>query len=333
MEDTRTNTALARPPGCRGLLELAQPATPRRQVLRRTASNCREKPSMRDLNYSLKQLCHRNQDGSYATRADRERMLNLFAEQLEGAGFRHLQADRLKPKHVEALLTRWQSEGLSTGTVKNRMAVLRWWAEKIGKPALVARSNESYSIPDRQYVTNVSKARELTHAELAKVSDRHVATSLQLQAAFGLRREESIKIQPGWADRGDHLRLKASWTKGGKERAVPIRTQAQRDVLDAAKGLAPKGSLIPAGLNYKGQLNRFKYQCARAGIHDVHGHRHAYAQARYRELTGRPCPARGGPTAKQLTAEEKALDRDARLTISKELGHEREAITAAYLGR
>lgn len=41
--------------------------------------------------------------------------------------------------------------------------------------------------------------------------------SLRLQAADGLRREESIKVRPDWADRGDVLRLKASWTKAGKE--------------------------------------------------------------------------------------------------------------------
>ena len=29
--------------------------------------------------------------------------------------------------------------------------------------------------------------------------------SLRLQAAFGLRREESIKLRPEWADRGDVL--------------------------------------------------------------------------------------------------------------------------------
>ena len=37
--------------------------------------------------------------------------------------------------------------------------------------------------------------------------------SLELQQAFGLRREEAIKFIPSFADRGDHLVLKASWTK------------------------------------------------------------------------------------------------------------------------
>ena len=65
----------------------------------------------------------------------------------------------------------------------------------------------------------------------------------------------------------------------------------------------------------------------------MHGLRHAYAQARYEELTGWVCPAAGGPIAKELTPEQREQDREARLTISRELGHAREQVTAAYLGR
>ncbi len=42
------------------------------------------------------------------------------------------------------------------------------------------------------------------------VRDPHVRMSLELQRAFGLRREEAIKFSPGYADKGDHLNLKAS---------------------------------------------------------------------------------------------------------------------------
>jgi hypothetical protein len=65
----------------------------------------------------------------------------------------------------------------------------------------------------------------------------------------------------------------------------------------------------------------------------MHGLRHAYAQNRYEELTGWLCPAAGGPVAKELTPEKREQDREARLTISCELGHEREQVTGAYLGR
>lgn len=65
----------------------------------------------------------------------------------------------------------------------------------------------------------------------------------------------------------------------------------------------------------------------------MHGLRHAYAQDRYQELTGWKCSAANGPVARELTPEQRERDREARLTISRELGHEREQVTAAYLGR
>ena len=288
---------------------------------------------MRTLNYELKQLCYRNRDGSFATQADRLRMLQLAANQLHESGFRELRASGLKPKHVEALSTRWQAEGLNPGTIKNRMVQLRWWAQKVGKTGIMADDNKAYGIPDRQLVSTANKARTLTATELARITDPYTAVSLKLQAAFGLRRAESIKIQPSWADRGDKLVLKASWCKGGREREIPIRNIEQRQVLNEARRLAQGGSLVPRGLRFVDQLQRFKHQCSVAGIHRVHGHRHAYAQARYLEITGWKAPAAEGPTSKTLTPEQRELDREARLTVSRELGHEREQVTAVYLGR
>jgi len=139
--------------------------------------------------------------------------------------------------------------------------------------------NDHYGIGNRQYVTNVSKARQLTGGELARITDPYTAMSLRLQAAFGLRRGESFKIRPEWADRGDRLALKDTWTKGGRPREIPIRNTEQRQVLDEAKALAGRGSLIPAERSYVEQLRRFEYQCAAAGAHRIHGHRHQGATA------------------------------------------------------
>jgi hypothetical protein len=73
--------------------------------------------------------------------------------------------------------------------------------------------------------------------------------------------------------------------------------------------------------------------CAPGSPHARAASCHAYAQNRYEELTGWKAPASGGPDSKVLTPEQRELDREARLTISLELGHEREAVTIAYLGR
>jgi len=288
---------------------------------------------MRDLNHDFKRLGLRNRDGSFQTQHDRESILSMVANQLAEGGFRHLRAQGIKTKHVEHLVQRWHADGISAGTFKNRMSALRWLAEKIDKQNIVARENAAYGIADRRHVTNETKATALDANKLAKVSDPYTAMSLRLQSAFGLRREESIKLRPEWADRSEALHLKASWTKGVKERDVPITNEAQREVLNEAKALAGAGSLIPAEMSYRDQLNRFKAQTARAGIDHVHGLRHAYAQSRYAELTGWKAPAAGGPSSKQLSPEQKVSDREVRLIISCELEHEREQITAVYLGR
>ena len=288
---------------------------------------------MRDLNYQLKQLCRHCREGSHATQAKRERMLTLIANQLHELGYRGMSARSLKPKHIEALIQNWREQELSIGTIKNRMAAIRWWANKVDKRNVVARNNEHYGIPDRRFITNESKAKTLTQEHLEKVRDEHVRMSLELQQTFGLRREEAMKIRPCIADQGDHLHLQASWTKGGRERIVPIRNEKQREVLVRAHRLAGRGSLIPANRNYVQQMRVYEGNTRRAGLHHMHGLRHAYAQARYEELTGRPCPAAGGPIAKELTPEQRERDHEARLTISLELGHEREQVTAAYLGK
>jgi len=59
---------------------------------------------MRDLNYQLKTLCRNNRDGSYATQAQRQSMLDLISNQLHELGYRQMSAQSLKPKHVEAFI-------------------------------------------------------------------------------------------------------------------------------------------------------------------------------------------------------------------------------------
>lgn len=287
---------------------------------------------MDDLAYSLRQLCQRNRDGSHATQADRQRSLTLAARQLRESGFRQMKAESLKGKHIETLLQRWQGEDLSTGTLKNRLSHLRWWAEKVGKAGILPTDNRLLGIPERNYIGNQNKAQRLDKA-LDRISDPHVHMSLRLQAAFGLRREEAIKFQPGYADRGNHIALKGSWTKGGRERNVPITTPEQRTVLNDARSLAGNGSLIPAHKSYIQQRHVYDGQCKAAGLSNMHGLRHQYAQTRYEALTGWKAPAADGPAQAELSSEQRLRDGYARQVISQELGHNRIGIVSAYCGK
>ena len=288
---------------------------------------------MKDLNYQLKELCRRNRDGGYATQAGRGRMLDLIATQLHELGYRGMRPASLKPKHVDALVSRWREQGISTGTLKNRLSAVRWWAGKVNKQSVVARDNRAYGIGARTFVTKESKAQTLDQAKLARIEDAYVRMSVRLQSAFGLRREEAIKFNPSYAIRGDHIALKSSWTKGGRARTIPITNGYQHFLLREAKALAKGGALIPAHLKYVQQQHRYDRQTRQVGLRKLHGLRHDYAQRRYQQLTGWPCPARGGPASKDLSREQRAIDQEARVTISHELGHARESVTGVYLGR
>ena len=288
---------------------------------------------MKDLNYQLMKLCRDNRDGSYSTQANRSRILDLIANQLSELGFRRMQAKYLRPKHVAALVSQWKKQSISIGTMKNRLSGLRWWAKKINKPGIIAKDNSAYGIGNRSNANNESKAQYLSAKKLSRISDPYVRLSLQLQATFGLRREEAIKFRPGYAIKGDHIKLKPSWTKGGRARTVPITNGRQWALLAAVRKLAKGGSLIPPKLKYVQQKNRYDYQVRKAGLRNPHGLRHAYAQRHYFELTGWKAPAAGGPASKSQTSDRRALDKGARETVSQELGHCREQISAVYLGR
>ena len=155
---------------------------------------------------------------------------------------------------------------------------------------------------------------------------------LRLKAAHGLRRCVSIKIRRQWAERGDPLALDVAWARGGRPREIAIRNAEQRRVLDEAKALAGRRSLIPAERNHVEQLRHFECQWAAAGAHRVHGHRHRYAQTHYRELTGWPAPAASVPRSRDLTPSQREADHEASLTISEDLRQERELFMAVHLG-
>ena len=73
---------------------------------------------MNKLGFDFMQLCQRNRDGSQTTQYQRSRSLRSISQQLQELGYRNMRASSLKPKHVTALIERWQGEGISDGTIK-----------------------------------------------------------------------------------------------------------------------------------------------------------------------------------------------------------------------
>ena len=254
---------------------------------------------------------------------------------LDQNGFQLDNIKQLKQKHIQKLVKNW--EGLNVATIKNRMSVLRY-ACNLLKKSNVVLSNKSYGIGNRSYIPIYNKA--VTDLDISKIDDPYIRQSLHLQQQFGLRREECLKFNPSIADQDDHIKLKASWTKGGIQRIISITTPEQRKILDAAKKLCGKNSLIPKNKKFIEQRNLYDRLTHQAGFKNLHGLRHAYAQKRYFDLTnqltngeGWKAPIAGGKIRKDMTAKEKRIDTQVRKIISRSLGHVRVAITSIYCGK
>ncbi len=282
------------------------------------------------LKRSVYAVLSRDNQGSHATRADRRNTLMRCAEELVGLGYKIASIQQLKEKHIVALVQYWKQNALSTGTLKNRLAAIRHLTTLINKSGIVP-SNKTLDLGHRHSIA--MRNRAIYAADFSKITDPHVKISLELQRVFGLRREESIKIKPHMADQGGKLLLQGSWCKGNRQREVPIRTEEQRHWLEQAKKFvaSPERSLIPPHKSYIQHRYVYDKQLQRANIRS-HGLRHAYAQQRYKELTGWDSPINSGPQYKALSYEQRRVDILARMTLTEELGHSRVQITRSYLG-
>ncbi len=293
---------------------------------------------MKNALYSVHKLYKDCNSLSFATQANYEATTKSFIRELHSQGFPISNIKDLKPKNIDMLLHSWEKKGLSSGTIKNKLSVLRYVCKGVGKESIIAACNSNLSIQPRQYVPIVNKA--IFDIPIEKIKNKHVQLSMRLQQEFGLRKEESLKFIASQADKGSYIELQASWTKGGIRRIIPVQSETQRTLLDEIKAFVPDGaSLIPQEKSYIQHRNYYDY-CARdIGLKNLHGLRHAYAQSKYEQLTnietngrGWNCPHQGGLSYKKMTPEQKLIDRKVRFIISNELGHSRVGITKIYCG-
>ncbi|HEA4145763.1 TPA: integrase domain-containing protein [Legionella pneumophila] len=276
---------------------------------------------------------------SHASKADTRHILNRCIKDLHEQGFMVAHIKGLKSKHIHVLVEYWKKQGKNPATIKNYMSKLRKLAIWLNKPEIIKPSNDYYQIDNRNYVPTYNKA--ITNIDFSKCENPMIRLSLEAQYLFGLRREESMKLVISEAWFGERLILKSSWTKGGIGRAIDITSKEQKEWLEKTiKQISPGHSLIPKNKTYKQYLRQYQTETEKLGLKNCHGLRHAYAQRRYHDLTRQlspdkqpfKCPIEGGKTSKYLSQSEKAIDREAREIISRDLGHSRISITNSYLG-
>lgn len=211
----------------------------------------------------------------------------------------------LKPGHVTAYVEKLVSDGISNGTICNRLTAVRELAAAIGKANIVARNNKEYGVargsrqkPIVQQTAEVNRIRTELAAR-ANAGDRiaimaHAAA--EMRDAFGLRAKESLlSFRIVDSAKGAFVQMEAAvrveGAKGGRTRDLPIQTEAQLRAIQqvdlASKALGSgTGRCIPPELSLKKAYNAQRTLWRSLGgtkgaAANMHSSRHKVAQDMY----------------------------------------------------
>jgi len=268
-------------------------------------------------------------------------LCKAFVELREG-GFALQTPWSLKGKHVEYLVQHWVKDGQSGGTIENKLTYLRAIAQWMGKSNLVGTLGDyvdrrAHGLV-RSYVANEDKSW-IGHGidAAAKIEEiartcPYTAVQLKLQAAFGLRIEESFMLRPLEAVRDGKMLAVTRGTKGGRPREVPLEAKVSILVEAARLNNGVTGSTVPVGKTLKQWRDWYYYVLEKHGVTKnglgvtSHGLRHEYLQTLYEKVTGVPAPVKRSSERPDPQAHE-----DAKRQVAEAAGHSRTRIANAYL--
>ncbi|MFM0144985.1 integrase domain-containing protein [Paraburkholderia sp. RL18-085-BIA-A] len=279
---------------------------------------------------------------SIKTQTYRTQQICRSFEELRQNGYALQSPYSLKRKHLQALVDLWIEAKLSGGTIENKLTYLRALGEWMKKPNLVGTladyaDRESLRLV-RSYVALEDKSWDgngidaVAKIEEIAITEPYVAVQLKLQAAFGLRVEESFLLRPAEAVRDDGLLSVTRGTKGGRDRVVPIGFKLAV-LKEAAQFANPyTGSMIPHGVTKLQWKNRYYNVLAKHGVTNSgigvtsHGLRHQFLQQMYERLTGVPAAIKGS-----VDRVDREVHAEAMQQIVEAAGHSRRTKANAYL--
>jgi integrase len=284
-----------------------------------------------------------------ALKTQERRLYTIFRtlEEIRELGYKIESPYSLSGKHLEKVVKRWVEEGQAIGTIQTKLSHLKAFAHWMGKFKLV-KSLYDYvpkeTLGDtRKYVTTTDKSwaahgvdAMMKIAEIEQ-DDPHVAMQLKLQAAFGLRIEESFSLPVAktiqlMLKKGDGRIVVDKGTKGSRPREVPVQLQIHV-LTEALKYANPRtGSTTPGNFTIRSWRNHYNWVMRKHGItkDDLgitsHGLRHEWLQEYYKALTGVDAPIKGSNDRADIEVHRAAMK-----TAIEAVGHSRPEKTGMYM--
>lgn len=308
--------------------------------------------------YNVQQVVYRNNKRhakrakpvSEATKSHRFVECRAMAHDLHNLGYRLTLPTHIRQKHVKALTHYWESrKDLKPSSVLQKVSILRTFLGWMGKQGVMENmsSADMYANPEkmkRDYVAKDDKSWDkltdpIELIEAVRRKNKFVSDQLMLSYLFGMRAKETWLFRPrkDYISQENIIHVRRG-AKGGRHRIIPISSQAQRDFLEELvsrthhleDSMTPRTTPVKAWKSKYYRVTRL-FGISRAEGLTPHGLRHGYAHKVYQEISGHPAAVKDLTTSKAEL--DLITDKIARLIISENLGHNRESISSAYLGR
>lgn len=284
-------------------------------------------------------LVDRFGEGKFATRASHEARFTQFATWCKQQGIkdaRHIN------KNVVLAFANALSDRVNTGQTSVNYAQNQLSSVNVVLAAM--RGDRSLAVSPASLVGERTHLRQTAPLSLNRASYEAAKTQLQTEHAklalafareFGMRLREAGLFRPQEALK--EVQTTGGFnihrgTKGGRTalRTINPTPENLRLLAQAQKALG-RGSLVDRVGNYTQWKNAFYREYERSGAHGLigkfHDNRAAYACEVYKRVTGAAAPVVAG---RRLVSKE--LDKQARMIISRLLGHGRLDVVAQYIG-
>ena len=220
---------------------------------------------------------------------------------------------------ITKMVNYYKNQGISDATIINRISSLRSFLHETGRTNINISNGELGLKREMEYRDKSLNAKGVDiNEKLAhfKEKDVNVYVQLKISSIVGLRKEESVHAALALAKgydivKDNKLILKGSWCKNGRPREIGLSPEKVREFAEL-KQFAVNNNYNKSR-NLKQEMDHLA-NCIKSAGFNMHAVRHSIAQERYAELIA------DGHSEKY-----------SKITVSQELGHNRDYITKVYL--
>ncbi len=220
---------------------------------------------------------------------------------------------------IKKMADYYKAQGLKDATIINYVSSLRSFLFETKRTNINISNGELGLKRVIEYKDKSLEAKGIDiNEKLAHFKEKDINVYVQLKIAeiAGLRREEAIHAGLALAKdysvlKGNVLELKGSWCKNGRPRNIGLSDEKAKEIKELQKYAT--GGNYKMDRNLKQEKDHLSNSIKAQGF-NMHAVRHSEAQERYVELVSKG-----------------HSEKDSKIAVSKELGHNRDYITKVYL--